>query len=254
MKSTQLSVVVMVLNREQKIKSALESVKWASEIIVLDGGSTDNTVSICREYTDIVLRQPEDIVIAKGDNMNLIRNKGFEIATCPWILSLDSDEVVSGELADEMRFSMKRWSEYQGFFIPRKNYYWGHAVRLLQPDLQLRLFQRGKARFTGNYMHDQLELDGSAGFLKNSLVHSNYDSISDFINRAVVYSRNEARFLREKKEVKSFSKLMLCSFGYFYYYYLKQEAFKDGYAGFIVSLLYAWYHFLSYARFFLMRT
>jgi glycosyltransferase involved in cell wall biosynthesis len=249
----RLTVVMITFNCQNKIRDALESIRWAEEIIVLDGGSADATVTIGRQYTEKVVRQPSDISLRRGDNIDLTKNAGFHMATCPWILSLDSDEIVPEGLAKEIRSVIALESSPDGFYIPRENYYWGHPVRLLQPDYQLRLFKQGKGEFLGTHIHEKLQVDGKTGYLNAALLHRAYDSPLDFIRRAFIYSKNETRYLKTLQERKNILKVFAYPLSYFYYYYVKQKSYKDGFTGFVVCLLYSFYHFLYYARFILKK-
>ncbi len=245
-----LSVVMITFNRQEKIAQALESVKWAEEIIVLDSGSTDNTVDICRKYTNKIFLPPQEFIDRKCLGLNLIKNFGFGLATQEWVLSLDSDEVVTPALAEEIRRVVNSGSDYAGFFIPRKNYYWKKCVRSLSPDYQLRLFKKGFGNFAGEYVHEKLELSGKAGYLSEPLIHYNYDSVGDFLMRLEYYLPDEVSRLKRFCAPKTILKLFTVPAGSFHYYFFKQKAYKDGAAGVIVSALHAYYHGRVYLRYF----
>jgi len=253
MEKSGLSVVIATLNRADKVKCALESIKWAQEIIILDGGSSDGTIEVCRRYTDRIIRQPGNISLKNGDNIDLVKNSGFKEALSGWILSLDSDEVVPPGLAQEIRTAISSAGDIDGYFIPRKNYYWGKYVRCLQPDYQLRLFKKGKGGFYGDHIHEKIKVAGTAAYLKESLIHNSYDSVGDFIRRSFVYLPNEINFLYERGEKRSPFKLLFGPFRKFLYYYVRQRSFKDGLDGFILSWMYSLYYFVPYLCFFIKK-
>lgn len=254
MKIPRLSVVMLTLNRKEKVQHALESIQWADEIIILDGGSTDGTLDICKKYTDKIFSQPKNINSKMQNNIDLVKNEGFQKATSDWILNLDSDEIVPLELAKEIKITISSSSpSANGFLIPRTNYYWGKHVRCLDPDYQLRLFKKDTGKFSGNHIHEKITIDGHTAYLQGRLIHHSYDSITDFLKRSSFYFHNELYCLNEEKEKKSIVKLITLLPRKFYYYYLQQGGFKDGVNGFIVSWLYSFYYFVPYLVFLLKR-
>ena len=116
----KITVTIICTNEEKKIRGALESVKWADEIVIIDGGSKDRTLEICREYTDNIFVNPwpgwieqKNLAISKS------RNK--------WILSLDSDERVSKELMDEICNELDN-GNCDAYYIPIKPFYLGNPI------------------------------------------------------------------------------------------------------------------------------
>src|SRR4030065_2615463 len=112
----KLSVTIITLNEEQNIKDALESVKWADEIVVVDSGSTDKTQEICREYTD-------KIYSFEWHGFSEQKNRAVSFTTQPWVFVLDADERVTVELKDEILNITKDKSSKDGYYLPRKNYF-----------------------------------------------------------------------------------------------------------------------------------
>jgi len=118
-----LSIVIVAKNEADKIRECLESVQWADEIVVLDSGSTDGTVKICREYTDKVFE-------TDWPGYGPQKNRALEKATGDWILSIDADERVPPELRSEIEQAVKS-ERYKGYQIPRSSYYCGPPFRLV---------------------------------------------------------------------------------------------------------------------------
>src|SRR3990172_13215246 len=118
----KLSVTIITHNEEANIRRTLESVTWADEIVVVDSGSTDNTVAICREYTNKVIHQ-DRIGVAK------IKNFAIDKTTGDWILSLDADEPIELALAEEIRAIISSPASLDGYRIPRKTFYSGKWIK-----------------------------------------------------------------------------------------------------------------------------
>jgi glycosyltransferase involved in cell wall biosynthesis len=152
-KRKTLSVAIIAGNEEKKIGDCLESVKWADEIIVVDSGSTDRTVEIAKRYTDKVF-------IRKWEGYAPQKQFAIDQATCDWILSLDADERVSPELKDEILKILESETEFDGFYIPRRNFFLGKWIKSCgwYPNYQLRLFKKGKAKVTQRKVHENLSL------------------------------------------------------------------------------------------------
>jgi len=154
-----LSVVITAFNEERKIKECLESVKdLAWEIIIVDNSSTDKTVDVAKKYTQKIYSQKND-----PQNIDIQKNFGFSKARGEWILSLDADERVIPELAEEIRGEIEREENgVKGYFIPRKNIIFGKWIEHTGwwPDYQLRLFKKGKGKYQQRHVHQNISLDG----------------------------------------------------------------------------------------------
>ena len=139
MGTSKLSVVIITKNEEEDIGPCLESVKWADEIIVVDSFSEDKTVEICRRYGSKVLERKDEGYAKK-------KNFGIDEAAGEWILSLDADERISPELAEEIKEVLRGKGDDDGYLIPMKFYFFGHWMRHggLYPKHHLRLFKRKK--------------------------------------------------------------------------------------------------------------
>ena len=194
----KISVCLATFNEEKNIKACLESVKWADEIIIVDGTSTDKTVKIAQKYT------PKIIVRENPLMFHLNKQKAFEAATKDWILYLDADERVDEKLKKEILAAVKK-KGFSGFWMPRKNIIFGKWIKhsLWSPDYQLRLFRRGKAFLPCKSVHEQPKLTGKAGYLKNPLIHENYQTVSQYVEGLNnLYTENDLRvYLRKKKKI-----------------------------------------------------
>src|ERR1035437_5808393 len=193
---SKLSVVISAFNEENKIEACLKSIGFADEIIVVNNSSTDKTEEIAGKYTKNIYKQKND-----PSSIDIQKNFGFSKATGDWILSLDADEEVSKELAGEIKTLIKNNVKESGFWIPRKNFTFGKWIEHTgwYPDHQLRLFRKGKGRFLDKHVHEKIKIEGEVGYLKNHILHQNYQTIPQFVHRAIdLYCPSEAEYLIDK--------------------------------------------------------
>jgi glycosyltransferase involved in cell wall biosynthesis len=240
---TGLSVAIVALNEEERIRSCLESVAGADEIVVVDSGSSDKTVAIAREFTDRVLFHAWEGYGAQ---------KNFALGLCrgEWLLSLDADERVSEALRAEISATLAADPPVAGFRIPRQNFFQGVWIRHggWYPDYQLRLFRRGRGVFTATAVHESVRVDGPVGRLQAPLIHQSYRGIEDFVARANRYSELAARQLAAAGRGGTLADLLLRPAWRFLSMYVLRGGFLDGGRGFTLAALYAHYVFLRAAK------
>lgn len=184
-----ISVVIITKNAVSKIKTALESVGWADEVLVLDGGSTDKTVQIAKRHGARVGRQT-------GKNYSEWRNQGVKEAKSDWVFFVDYDEVVSSALAREVQ-QVVQTSQRCAYAMPRRNIVFGKELKHggWYPDYVLRLIKKAAfVRYEGE-LHEQPKVEGEVGHLKNALVHYKEDNLSDMVAKTNAWSEVEARLL-----------------------------------------------------------
>lgn len=241
--SKRLSVVIITHNEEDNIRECLESVKWADEIIVVDSNSSDRTEEICRDYGVNFIQEPW-----KG--FALQKNSAVGKATQEWILSLDADERVTLELKNEIMAVLSSAHPKDGYYIARKNYFLGRWIRRCgwYPDYTLRLFQKGKGLFGAREVHEAVELKGVSGNLQHPMEHYTYKSLSDFMVRLDRYSTLAAQELLKENRKYGMLHIIFRPLYTFINMYLMRLGFLEGYYGFIISGLYAFYTFLKYIK------
>ncbi|HYK07965.1 MAG TPA: glycosyltransferase family 2 protein [Candidatus Eisenbacteria bacterium] len=236
-----LSVVVSVFNGERYLLDCLNSIKTiADEIIVVDHESSDASSAIAKKFTKKVYIQKNDT-----SKIDIQKNFGFEKATKDWILSLDADESVSPQLALEIKEKIEN-SDVVGYAIPRKNIIFGKWIEHTgwYPDFQVRLFVRGKGKFTKKHVHESIEISGTVEKLNNPFIHEAYQSIYQFLHRGfTLYAPNEAESLRDNGYVFSYEDAIRFPFQEFLGRFFAREGYRDGFHGLILSLLMAMYHF-----------
>ena len=244
MSQARLSVVVVTQNEEERIRACLESASWADELIVVDAESSDKTATVARELTDHVFVRPWPGFAAQ-------KNFGLEQARGDWILSLDADELVSIPLRQEIAAILADGGEHAGYAIPRRNVFWGRWIRHggLYPDRQLRLFRRGRGRFAERTVHESVTVDGSVGRLSGHLEHRSYRDVADFLERADRYSTLAAgEWLAAGRRSRPLTDLVVRPAGRFLTMYVARAGFLDGWRGFLLAVLYAYYVLMRSAK------
>ena len=234
-----LTVVVITYNEEDRLRRCLESVAWADELIVVDAGSDDKTVEIARGFTDHVIIRPWSGFAAQ-------KNFGLERARSDWILSLDADEEVSAELRREITDVLGSDRSVDGFRVARRNIFWDRWVRhgRLYPDWQVRLFRRGRGRFVERDVHEAVEVAGPVGQLGGDLVHRSYRDVADFLTRTDHYTSLAAEEWVRSGRRFSGADLVVRPLGRFVSMYVVHRGFLDGWRGFLLAVLYAYYVFI----------
>ena len=239
----RISVAVVTLNEEDRLRACLESVVWAEELVVIDAGSSDKTVAIAREFTDRVQFRAWD---------GYGTQKNFAIGQCrgDWILSLDADERVSEALRKEIQATLEREPREAGFFVPRRNLFQGRWMRHggLYPDRQLRLFRRGQGAFVERAVHESVRVEGPTGRLRTPLIHESYRSVADAVTRLNRYSELAAADLAAAGRGGSLADLLVRPAWRFVSMYLLRAGFLDGWRGLLLARLHAHYVFLRAAK------
>ena len=240
----RLSVVVITKDEEECVRACLESVAWADEVVVVDAESTDKTAQIAREFTDRVYVRPWPGFAAQ-------KNFGLEQATGDWTLSVDADEEVSRELREEVEAVLAAsGAACAGYRVPRRNLFWGRFIRHggLYPDWQLRLFRRGRGRFVDRAVHESVEVNGEVGRLRAALVHRSYRDVADFLARADRYSTLAAEEWLAGGRPARLRDLVLRPASRFLSMYVVHAGFLDGWRGFLLAALYAYYVLIRSAK------
>jgi glycosyltransferase involved in cell wall biosynthesis len=225
-----LSVVIIAKNEIDKIRECLESVQWANEIVVLDSGSTDGTVKICREFTDKVFE-------TDWPGMGPQKNRALEKATGDWVLSIDADERVPSELRREIELAMAS-GQYQAYEIPRLSYYCGQRIRHSGwwPDYTPRLFRRGVGQFGKDLAHDGLKTQVPVGYLRSPIIHYSFDNFEDVLNKMNWFSTQGAKTLLEAGKSSSLLKAVGRGIWAFIRTYIFRAGFLDGRKGFMLAI------------------
>ena len=242
-----LSVCIITLNEEANIARTLESVRGiADEIIVVDSGSTDATVSLAQARGAMVFSEPW-----KG--FALQKNSALAKAGCDWILSLDADEEVSTELAASVKSLLTSGEapRFDGYTMNRRNIYLHRWLKHsgYYPDPKLRLIKRGAAQFELRAVHEDVKMRGPLGRLQGDLIHHAYPTLESFIAHANRYSSLGAEMVVERGPAGfSFINIVLRPLVRFIYSYFFRLGFLDGAEGLLVLMTHASYVSWKYAK------
>ncbi len=236
-----LSVVLITKNEAGNIRACLESVSWADEIIVVDSGSTDSTVAICREFTAHVF------VEADWQGFGVQKNRALSHASCDWVLSLDADERVTPELRVQLLDAMLS-AKCEGYYLPRLSQFCGQFIRHCgwYPDYVLRLFKRGAAQFSNDLVHESVLLEGHTGKLSSPLLHYSYLNQADVERKVEHYSSSAAQQMFEAG--KQAGAAPLRGGWAFVRTYLLRLGFLDGRAGWNIAKMNARTTYLKYRK------
>jgi glycosyltransferase involved in cell wall biosynthesis len=162
----------------------LESVAWADEIVVVDSGSTDGTESVCREFT-------ERFIYHEWESSNRQKQFALEQCKCPWVLSIDADEVVSPGMRKSIESLLSGEPQCRGYKILRRNYYKDILLDFgaMHAKPELRMFRRDSGKFADRAVHDKVIIDGKVGWLKGYIEHYNISELAEWVEKNVRYAR-----------------------------------------------------------------
>ncbi len=229
----RVSANLITLNEERNIAGCLESLRWADEIVVIDGGSSDRTVEIARRFTNCVS------VVAFDDYASQ-RNRAIERSSGDWIFSLDADERVPPRLAREVR-DATRDARCRGFWVPIHSHIFGRRFRYsgTQGERKMRLFRRDAGRWRG-VVHEIVVLDGAIGSLRHAIEHASTPDLESYFRKLVRYSSLEADRLVAAGWTPSLWRASLASAWTFAKLYFAKLGMLDGPEGLRFCALSAW--------------
>ena len=227
----RLSVAVITRNESHSVRACLESVSWADEIVVLDSGSTDATVELCRSLG-------ARVEITDWPGFGPQKNRAIERCSCDWILSIDADERVTPQLRAELEHAIAAPGDNVAFRMPRLSSYCGRQMRHggWWPDYVARLFRRGAARFSADVVHEKLLADGPTGTLTQPLIHDTVANLEEVIDKLNRYSSAGAQRLSGLGKRGSLSRALGHGAWAFLRTYLLRAGFLDGREGFMLAV------------------
>lgn len=227
----KLSVIIITKNEEQRLPRCLESVAFADEVVVLDGGSEDRTAEVAQAGGARVE------VSTTWNGFGPQKNRVLALSTGDWVLSLDADEEVTPALAAEIEVTL-RDPAFDCYEIPRLSEFCGRFLRHSgwYPDYVARLFKRGTAKFSDDLVHERLVPRGPVGRLKQYLVHRGYRGASDTLQKIDRYSTAWAEQALAAGRRAGFGAALLHGLTAFVKTYIFRLGFLDGSAGFAVAI------------------
>jgi glycosyltransferase involved in cell wall biosynthesis len=238
-----LSVVIITLNEERNLPRCMRSVSWASEVLVVDSGSTDQTKELAKNSGARVLEHA-------WEGYGQQKNWALDHAKEPWVLFLDADEEVSPNLHLELREFLSAPGDYAGASFPRKTWFLGRWILHggWYPNRLVRLVMRGAGRWTEPSVHEALEVKGQVRKFQNDLLHYTFRDVGDNVLTNIRFARLGARVARERGERGSILRIILKPIGKFLETYFWKLGFLDGFPGFVISLNAAHSMFMKYVE------
>lgn len=227
-----LSAIVITKNEARNIHRCLRSlVSWTDEIIVVDSGSTDNTVNICRQYTPWVY-------VMDWPGYGLQKNRALQLAQGEWVLSIDADEWIRADLRKEIQQAIQH-PDAQGFYLPRLNMFCGRFQRYgdAAKDKVLRLFRREAGKFTDDVVHEKIICRGKIAYLQRPLLHNSFRTQAEWAAAMEKYAFLAAQLRHAKGRRSNPLKAVINGGWIFFRSYVLRQGFRNGRLGFIFAKL-----------------
>jgi glycosyltransferase involved in cell wall biosynthesis len=247
---SKLSAIVTAQDNERTISRCIESLRWAGEVIVVDGGSRDRTPEICSALGASVHTRSD----WRGHGPQ--KNRALDLASNEWVLSIDSDEWVTPELRAEIERTIATTSDKAAYAIPRRSSFLGRFMRHSgwSPDYVTRLFRRETSRFTDDEgPHDRLLVNGRVGRLRQPILHEAIVDLDQMILKMNGYSRSTAALkLRQGKRATLFTALLHGGWTFFRTYVIRL-GFLDGREGFMLAVANAEGSYYRYLKLMLLQ-
>lgn len=242
-------MTIPTYNEAENIAIPLRSAyDLVDEVVIVDGGSTDDTIARARAFGDKVVIHHVD----NPPNFLLNKQRAIEFASGDWILQLDADEAISPELAAEIRSLLEVDAESDqtdtvaGYRIPRKNWFLNRYLMKggVYPDYVIRLYRRESAHFALENVHENVIIDGPIGETKQALLHYADPDFERYLSRWNRYTSFDAALLVEQLQrdgqklewQDGFEYLIVKPAGWFLSTYVRHKGFLDGFPGFVFCL------------------
>jgi glycosyltransferase involved in cell wall biosynthesis len=239
-----VSAFIVCCNEERQIRRCLESVRWCDEIVVVDSGSTDSTLSICQEYTTKIFYHPWQGYVGQ-------KQHALSLCSGDWVLNLDADEEVSKDLANELRnLANNENGRFNGYYLNRVVFFLNRWWRKggWYPEYRLRFCRRSATTWGGNEPHEKASVEGATTRCKGELFHYSFSDLADYVRRSNTLSSNATITLLEKETAFSVPMLLIRPIARFFKFYIVKRGFREGIAGLIVALIEAYSVLLKYSK------
>ncbi len=239
----KITATIITLNEDRNIARAIESLRCADEILIVDSGSTDRTVELAQNLGTRVIE-------ANWRGFSAQKNWAAERASNEWILSLDADEALSEALEAEIWSLKKTGPQYDAYTMPRLARYMGRWIfhSGWYPDRKIRLYRREKASFVGSFVHESVQARGRVGSLENNILHFTCDSLSEHVKTVDRFTTLAAQELAARKVKVPLARVIAEPAWTFVRTYFLQRGFLDGPEGLTIAHMAAFYTFLKYSK------
>lgn len=241
----KVSAFIVCCNEEQRIRHCLDSLRWCDEIVIVDSGSSDRTLEICREYTDKIFERA-------WPGFVLQKRFALEHCTHAWVLNIDADEEVSPELAQRIQSILQtsEGSPIDGYSILRVVYFLGRWWRKggWYPEYRLRLCRKAKTTWGGEDPHEKAIVAGATQNLSEELYHYTYANFAAQVRSLNSLSSSSAETLFRKGKRVGLISLLARPALRFVKFYLLKKGYREGLPGLIVALYESAYVFMKYSK------
>lgn len=242
----KISAVIATKNEEKMLAECLESLRWVDEIVVIDTGSTDKTVSIAKKHNARVVEYHS------GKTFSDWRNRELKEAKGEWILYMDADERIPKKLQKEIEAIVaNEKNKYSWFAIPRSNVIFGKEFRHggWWPDYVKRLYKRSSLKKWEGDLHEEPVVEGEMGKLDNFMLHIKHETIFEMIQKTNQWSVIEAQLMFDAHHPPMTIPRFLSAMGReFFKRMIKETAFLDGGYGIMMAMYQVFSRFVSYAK------
>ena len=239
----KITATIITLNEERNIARAIESLRCCDEILIVDSGSVDRTVELAEKL---------DVRVIEAGWLGYAAQKNWaaEKASHDWILSLDADEAISEPLEAEILALKKTGPRFDAYTMPRLARYLGRWILHSgwYPDLKVRLYNRRKAKFVGDFVHESVITQGRVGHLQGNILHFTCESLSEHVKTMDRYTTLAAQEVAARKMHVPLSKIIIDPAWTFLKTYFIQRGFLDGVEGLIIAYMASYYTFLKYSK------
>lgn len=244
----RLSAVVITRNNEATIRRCAESLEFAEEIIVLDSGSTDETMEICKALGAQVHETSE------WPGYGPQKNRALGFATGEWVIAIDSDEWITPALRAEIERTIALADAKEAYAIPRRSSFCGRFMKHSGwwPDYVVRLFRREAGRYSDDRTHERLLVNGATGRLKEPIMHEAIDDLDQMLLKMNAYSSSSAQSRYEQGRRATLGTAVLHGAWTFFRTYVLRLGFLDGREGFMLAVANAEGSYYRYAKLMLL--
>jgi len=239
----KITATIITFNEERNIARSIESLRCCDEILIVDSGSTDRT-------TELAENLGARVIEANWRGFAGQKNWAADQASHDWVLSLDADEALSEGLEAEIWSLKKSGPRHDGYTMPRLARYLGRWILHSgwHPDRKIRLYDRRKASWVGDFVHESVKFEGRVGHLEANILHFTCESLAEHVKTMDRYTTLAAQELAAQRVKVPLWRVMSAPAWPFLKTYFVERGFLDGFEGLVISYMAAFYTFLKYAK------